>query len=62
MSTSWLSIAENNPQINGNEWLPFRDAFSEGGYWAEFNADETKMVLGVKKERCDFIRSEWYGQ
>ena len=42
--------------------VAFVDAFSEGGYWAEFNADETKMVLGVKKERCDFIRSEWYGQ
>lgn len=63
MSTSWLSIANNTPQINGDEpWLPFVDGFSEGGYWAEFNATETKMVLGVKKERCDFIRSEWYEQ
>jgi para-nitrobenzyl esterase len=63
LRTSWLSIAQNTPQINTDQaWLPFVDGFSEGGYWAQFNTTSTEMVLGVKKANCDFVRAEWYGQ
>jgi len=63
---TWQNFANGTAEIPGfGEWPVYganASSLQDGGKWVEWDSTSTQLATGIRQERCDFIRQQWWGQ
>ena len=66
LMTVWSDFANGQAAIPGlGEWPEFSTNFSsyeDGGKWVDMNASGFSLLEGPRREQCDFISEQWWGE
>ena len=61
LQAAWISVADGAPSLSSDTpWPTYDSELTNGGAWAQWDTTGANMVTGVKKDRCDYIASQWW--
>ena len=62
MRSAWTSTARRSASVEGvGDWPLYASESDAGGSWIDWRATP-RTTTGVRKEHCDFIASQWFGE
>ena len=65
MMNTWVNFAKGEYGADGGGWDLYGQGTSaqiDGGKWLSLQPNDFQMVSGVRKQRCDFMIDQWFGQ
>ena len=62
---TWVNFAKGEYALDSGRWEVYGEGTSaqvDGGQWLSLLPNDFQMLSGVRKQRCDFMINQWFGQ